>query len=117
MISKDYLKFHARERLKGLFDDYMHLMRRQVLGTDEMLARFAATCEPCHEAIRAEVPEMKVGYDEAAKAPWVLAAAARGELSPLIATVLPLAEAALGHELVAAGELTGKVLLDPTLAV
>jgi NADPH:quinone reductase-like Zn-dependent oxidoreductase len=48
---------------------------------------------------------------------WVLAAAARGELSPLIATVLPLAEAALGHELVAAGELTGKVLLDPTLAV
>jgi NADPH2:quinone reductase len=43
-----------------------------------------------------------------------LQAAAEGKMKPLIDRVLPLSQAALGHELVEGRQVTGKVILDPT---
>jgi NADPH2:quinone reductase len=43
-----------------------------------------------------------------------LQAAAEGKMKPLIDRILPLSQAALGHELVEGRQVTGKVILDPT---
>jgi NADPH:quinone reductase-like Zn-dependent oxidoreductase len=54
------------------------------------------------------------GY-HAADVPKCLAAAAAGKIKPQIDRVLPLSRAAEAHRLIESGEVTGKIVLDPTL--
>jgi NADPH:quinone reductase-like Zn-dependent oxidoreductase len=54
------------------------------------------------------------GY-RAADVAQCLAAAAQGKVKPLVERVLPLSRAAEAHRLIETGEVTGKVVLDPTL--
>src|SRR5262249_47567410 len=47
--------------------------------------------------------------------PKCFAAAAAGKIKPQIERIMPLREAAAAHRLMESGEVTGKIVLDPTM--
>jgi hypothetical protein len=50
-------QLRARERLKGVLDRYLGLLGRTILDAQEMALRYPQFCQPCAEAIVAQVPE------------------------------------------------------------
>jgi len=47
--------------------------------------------------------------------PNCLVGAAQGKIKPQIERVLPLSRAAEAHRLIESGDVTGKIVLDPTM--
>jgi hypothetical protein len=51
------IRSSVRERLKGLFDSYSHLLGREILDAEKMVLRHPRFCQPCAPGFEARVPD------------------------------------------------------------